>query len=617
MFRVWKKNPGGHEKPPHPKRIFESIGIKPVNFIIPAFLSFLAAVFDGFGKSLLIPITKGLISMDYGFIREYGFIKRVPVVKTIVRLLPPEWLASNVSIFTFLLGLAFTVTMLQYILAYLGSVVFAYQIRKLCNNMRMAIFSRYLSFGKAFFDKESFGHLDNVLVDFVNFAASKILWLNQITTEIFKLIIYFIMFCVISWKLTIFTALVYPILHLLSQWLVKKIRKTSGDLAGAKNKLKRKIYNILSNILLVKSYVREDFERKAFRKVNDENTGLEFSIDKKFLLIGPLQNAFMLTATILLMLAISFMVLKEKSGNIAVFLLYLYLLKSSAVSIGNISLFRSTLAEINGPIRNISEVFNDIGKSFVAEGNKIFTGLIDKIDFYRLDFSYVDGRQVLKEASFSVKKGEATALVGPSGSGKTTIISLLMRFYDCPPRSIFIDDTDIRDFTLKSLLPHMALVSQNTALFNDTLKNNIIYGLDNFSEEKLIDSLKRARLYDFVMQLPKGLETLIGDQGVQLSGGEKQRVSIARALLKNSEILILDEATSSLDTGTEKLIQEAVEEAIQGRTAIVIAHRLSTIKNSNKIIVVEEGGAVEEGTLRELLDKKGKFYQYWEDQKFY
>ena len=171
---------------------------------------------------------------------------------------------------------------------------------------------------------------------------------------------------------------------------------------------------------------------------------------------------------------------------------------------------------------------------------------------------------------------------------------------------------------MESLRRHIALVSQETVLFNDTIRKNIAYGFDSgVSDNDLVDVLKRARLYKFVQSLPDGLDTIVGDMGVRLSGGEKQRVSIARALLKGSEILILDEATSSLDSHTEGLIQQAIEEAVKGRTTIVIAHRLSTIKNADKIVVIENGSVIEQGTLQELLDRKGRFYEYWEEQKFF
>ncbi|UCG35575.1 MAG: ATP-binding cassette domain-containing protein, partial [Candidatus Omnitrophota bacterium] len=234
-----------------------------------------------------------------------------------------------------------------------------------------------------------------------------------------------------------------------------------------------------------------------------------------------------------------------------------------------------------------------------------------------LKFEYVTNEKILKNLSFRIKKGETFAIVGPTGSGKTTIINLLLRFYDCPPRSIFIDGTDIRELDLKSLMPHLGYVSQDSFLFDDTIRNNLTYGLRReITEEELIRITKQAQLYDFILQQKDRFETKIGERGVMLSGGEKQRLSIARALLKGTQILILDEATSSLDSITEHQIQEAIDEAVKGRTAIVIAHRLSTIKNADKIVVIEDGRLIEQGTLDELLAKKGTFYKYWQEQKF-
>ncbi|MBI3315356.1 MAG: ATP-binding cassette domain-containing protein, partial [Candidatus Omnitrophica bacterium] len=233
-----------------------------------------------------------------------------------------------------------------------------------------------------------------------------------------------------------------------------------------------------------------------------------------------------------------------------------------------------------------------------------------------LNFFYREKRPVLRDLSVSIKKGQMTAIVGPTGTGKTTLVHLLMRFYDCPPGSILVDGADIRDFKLNSWVERTAFVSQDPMLFNDTLRANIIYGLNRpVTDGEIMDAARKARLEDVILKLPEGLDTVIGERGAMLSGGEKQRVSITRAFLKDAEILILDEATSALDTKTERSIQQAIDEMGKKRTVIVIAHRLSTVVNADKVVVIEGGCVVEQGTLKTLLDQKGKFYEYWEAQK--
>jgi ABC-type multidrug transport system fused ATPase/permease subunit len=268
-------------------------------------------------------------------------------------------------------------------------------------------------------------------------------------------------------------------------------------------------------------------------------------------------------------------------------------------------------------LEELKKVLNDKDKFFVHSGSREFKGLKEKIEFKNLNFSYDKKIPILKNINCIIEKGKMTAVIGYTGAGKTTIINLLLRFYEINPKSIFIDSTDIREFDIKSLREHIAVVTQEILLFNDTIKNNIIYGLKRKVNEKEMNKiLKEARLHDFIISLPEGINAIIGDRGVKLSGGEKQRLAIARTLLKGSEILILDEATSSLDSKTEKLIQEAIDSAVKDRTSIVIAHRLSTIKNADKIIVIENGTVVEQGALKELIAKKGKFYEYWKEQKF-
>ena len=241
-----------------------------------------------------------------------------------------------------------------------------------------------------------------------------------------------------------------------------------------------------------------------------------------------------------------------------------------------------------------------------------------ELNLRKLSFSYDGNLKILDNVSIKIKSGQTTALVGPSGSGKTTLVHLLLRFYDCSPNSIYIDKTDISKFELESLRAKIALVSQDTQLFNDTLRNNICYGVDkDYDEKDLTRVLEQAKLTDFVESLPKKLETEVGDRGVQLSGGQKQRVSIARAILRAPEILILDEATSALDSSTEKLVQEAIDQLVVNKTVIVIAHRFSTLKNADQIITLDKGKVTEVGALSELLDKGGAFAKLWQDQEMF
>jgi subfamily B ATP-binding cassette protein MsbA len=587
------------------------IGMKFNLLFIPVFLSLIASLFEGLNASLLIPIVKGVIKMDFGFARD------IPVFKFILQVSSYLFQASNTSIFVLLIMAFFTALVLKNIFNYAAALTLSYQMRKFTSNLREAIFSRYLSFGKLFFDRTSEGHLHNQVLNFTNAIASYFQELRWALSNFFVLIIYIVLMLIISFRMTVFSIILSPLFFFSLRWLIKKIKTSSKFYTSAQADLSKKLFNVLSCIPLVKAYSAEERERNEFSAISDKVRRLEFSIDKKYFLIGPTQEILLSSVIIILIFAVAFMVVKEKK-EVAMFLVYFYILKRAVASFNSLAEFKGRIAALSGVISNILNIFDDRDKFFVPEGKREFTGLQSSIKFRDLNFSYIKERTVLNDISFSIEQGKVAAIVGPTGSGKTTLINLILRFYDCPPASIFIDETDIREFTLKSLRANMALVSQEVYLFNDSLKNNIAYGLERpLQDEELIEVLKKARLYDFVVSLPDGFNTLVGDRGIQLSGGEKQRVSIARALLKGSEILILDEATSSLDTRTEQLIQQAIAEAIRGRTSIVIAHRLSTIKNADKIVVIEEGKFIEEGSMTDLLARKGKFYQYWEAQKFY
>ncbi len=244
------------------------------------------------------------------------------------------------------------------------------------------------------------------------------------------------------------------------------------------------------------------------------------------------------------------------------------------------------------------------------------TAFNESIEFHNVVFHYVEGDPVLEDVSLTIRKGEVVAVVGPSGAGKSTLVDLLPRFYDPIGGAITIDGVDLRDVELKALRDKIGIVTQETILFNDTVRNNIAYGLEDCSLERIVDAARAANAHGFVSAMPDGYDSLIGERGVKISGGERQRLALARAILKNPPILILDEATSALDTESEILVQEAIERLMAGRTSIVIAHRLSTVQHADRIVVIEGGKIVETGKHNELLKKRGGLYKKLFDLQF-
>ena len=275
--------------------------------------------------------------------------------------------------------------------------------------------------------------------------------------------------------------------------------------------------------------------------------------------------------------------------------------------IKGVSRINSTVQQAVAASTRVFAVIDEKADIIDSPNAKPITPLKNAVEFKDVSFTYDDKTQVIKDLNLKVNAGEALAIVGSSGGGKTTLVNLIPRFYDVTGGSITIDGEDIRDATLKSLRGQIAIVTQQTILFNDTIRNNIAYGDLDRSEEEIVEAAKAAHALEFIERLPDGFDTVIGESGAKLSGGQRQRLSIARALLKNAPILILDEATSALDTESEREVQKALENLMRNRTTFVIAHRLSTIRNSDRIIVMQDGKIIEEGDHKTLLQKKGVY----------
>ncbi|MDD5751699.1 MAG: ABC transporter ATP-binding protein, partial [Candidatus Peribacteraceae bacterium] len=519
-------------------------------------------------------------------------------------------------LFGIFLGGFIGIYILKNTLRYLSVVCMSYFGERVLHHLRKGLFRKYLSFGKQFFDTSNIGHHTTLLLEFSREALNPLLSVDQLINAIFSLVVYFCVMIAISWRLTLFALPLFVFLHFSIRFMITRIKRLSRGITVQGQALGKRSAEILSTIPLVKSYQMEQQEQKRYTEISNQKAILDFRVRMLLNLILPMQEIITLLVAASIFLGALFWFGRDQVASAPALLVYFYIIINASGKFGSVSGFRGVIANASGPLDAVLGVFDERGKYFVRGGSRSFTGLTEQIAFRGLTFGYSDERAVLKDVTFAIPKGQMTAIVGPTGAGKSTLIHLLMRYYDCPEHSIFLDGTDIREFSLDSYLRRIALVSQETLLLHDSLRNNIAYGLDNVSESALQQAVRRARLADFVAQLPQGLDTLVGDRGVMLSGGERQRVSIARALLKDAEILILDEATSSLDSKTEALIQEAVDDAASGRTSIVIAHRLSTIRHADRIVVFEDGRLVEQGTLAELLEKAGVFFALWEQQRF-
>jgi len=412
-----------------------------------------------------------------------------------------------------------------------------------------------------------------------------------------------------DWKLAIIAMFVFPLtiypIAKFGSWM-RNVATSTQITMGTLTSL---LHETISGARIVKAFCMEEYEGKRFAGENEE-----------------LFRLFMRTASIRAMSG-PFMEFLGGVGIAAIILYGGYQVVQGTSTPGTFFSFLTALIMLYEPVKRLTHVNNTIQQG-LAGAVRVFS-IMDEapeiqskpdalslpvisrgIDVRDVTFSY-DDESVLKDINLSITAGEVVAFVGMSGSGKTTLVNLIPRFYDVDSGSVRIDGVDVRDVTLESLRQQIALVSQHTVLFNDSVRNNIAYGDITKSDDEIIRAAKSANANGFISRMPHGYETVIGDQGLRLSGGERQRVSIARALLKDAPILILDEATSSLDTESEMEVQGALENLMKGRTTFVIAHRLSTIINADKIVVLARGRIVEEGTHESLLARRGEYHKLY------
>lgn len=500
-------------------------------------------------------------------------------------------------------------------IAYYGqSYLMNYVGQRVIIDIRKAVFEKLQRLSMSFYDKHKTGTIMSYVTNDVSALQSAMVDnVVEMITETVILVASIVMMIYLDWKLFLVTFATFPVVLFFIDSFGKRIRKSGSRIQEAAADITSVLQEVASSPRVIKSFVREGYEVDRFDKENMNN----FRANMKYA-----QLSSTLTPTIEFVAAVGVSIILWYGGNSVI---------NGSITAGSLVAFLTYAVNISNPIKRLSRVIGNIQKALAA-AQRVFDVLdlpeviknapdakaLPKVKgdvrFNDVSFAYNENEEVLSHVSFEVKPGEMIAFVGPSGAGKSTVASLLPRFYDATNGSITIDGQDIRKVTLDSLREQVGIVPQETVLFNGSVYDNILYGRLDATREEVEAAAKAANAHDFIMQLPNGYETMLGDRGMNISGGQRQRISIARAILKNPQILILDEATSALDTESERVVQEALDRLMVGRTSFVIAHRLSTIKNADKIMVLEKGQLIEQGNHDELMAMDGLYAHLYKIQ---
>jgi len=428
-----------------------------------------------------------------------------------------------------------------------------------------------------------------------------------------QLLVYAAIIFIVAWKLALLAFLLFAILILPVMIYGRKIRKAAKRSQERMADMSSILYEAFSGIKIVKAFSMEEYETNKFKKENQKFFKMMVRVVRKSAILSPITQLAGIALAIFILYYLAREVIKGQM-TMGVLMMFIGALLSCLRPVKLLTRMSATWQKASASLERIFQLLDEPATVVEDENPTPLTEVKKGVLFENVSFAYLDRDYVLQNVSLEAQVGEIVAVVGPSGSGKSTLLNLLLRFYDPSEGKVTIDDVDIRKVSFKDLRRLVGVVTQETILFNDSVRNNIAYGRIDASQEEIEHAAKLANAHEFIESLPQKYDTLIGERGTKLSGGQKQRLSIARAILKNPKILILDEATSALDTESERLVQDAMDKLMKHRTVFVVAHRLSTIKHADKILVLDRGEVVQSGHHGELVEREGLYRKLYELQ---
>lgn len=565
-------------------------------------LGFSGALFNGISTALIVPVFMSLLG-------QMTLVTDPPILRRLFTgfaMMPEPYRLGAMAG-----GIVGLIT-LKNLAVYASNLAANALSRTLTSDLQEAGLKLLLDVDLNYFAQARAGDLMNRLGGEMNRASTTISTVIQLIINLITIVVFVGLLISISWQLTIAAALLLPLSPLVAQIAVRRSKQLGKRLTQINQAYSGRLIEIFAGIRLVKASGTEAQEFQHLSTLIRDREGVDFQARMASLAIPPLSETTNIIVLFSLVLLGRLLFVNQLAALSTVLLTYLVLLFRLLPFIAQLSSLRESLARSAASVEIVEDLMRRDNKPLMIDGSIIYSGIRHAVTIDHLTFAYPGSNQwALQDINLSISKGTTLALVGSSGAGKTTLVDLLPRFYDPTQGCIAIDGVDIRSFTLKSLRKAMGIVSQDTFLFNDTIRNNIAYGCPEITDAEIMVAIQQANAHEFIDRLPNGLNTLVGDRGIMLSGGQRQRLAIARALLRNPDILILDEATSALDTMSERLVQQALDALSRDRTTLIIAHRLSTVQSADQIAVLHQGRVVEVGTHDQLLKQKGHYSQLY------